>query len=137
MKTHISAMKSAGIAGLAIIGAIAMIIPLLTTDIVINRGYLAGKDFEKAFDSRLTGNCDKFMEYIATDNETWKERCLSEKSLASIPFFNFDIKRITVAGDRAFIQSEMTRGSLTNTYMVTYEMILRDGRWMINQPASK
>jgi hypothetical protein len=129
-----SSNKLCGI-GLFILAVILFAVPFLMTDMVINRGYLAGKDFKKAFNARITGNCDRFMEHVAVDKDAWREKCDNEKTLHTDPFYDFNIRKITVNGDRAFIQCEMTR--VGQKYPVTYEMILKGGRWMINQESAR
>jgi len=107
-----------------------------TTDIYINRAHLAKKNFSQAFEARMTGNCETFYEFITKDVEGWKTKCSAEKSLTADPFYGFKVLNATVRGDRAFIQAELIRGAYKDTYPVTYEMKLMDGRWYINQNAN-
>jgi len=109
---------------------------LSTTDIYINRGLLAKKDFSRAFEARITGNCDKFSDYLLKDFDNWSNKCLREKKLQTDPFYSFKVLGVTVSGDKAFIQAELVRGIQKMTYPVTYEMKLDDGKWKINQNAN-
>jgi len=108
----------------------------MTTDIYVNRAYLAKKDFCSAFKARLTGNCDMFNKYILKDTEGWKSKCAAEKSLTTEPFYGFRILNVTANGEDAFVQVELKRGVRKETYPVTYEMRLVDGVWKINQSAN-
>ncbi len=128
-------MLSAITVPLALIAVISLL--YFTTDIYINRPYLARKYFAHAFEARITGNCDTFYEFILKDIEGWRAKCSSEKNLTVEPFYGFRILNSTVRGDRAFIQVELTRGAYKDTYPVTYEMKLMNGKWLINQNSNQ
>jgi len=127
--------RSYFIGGAVLALSIAILIGTLffTKDIFINRTYLAGKAFENAFTARITGNCEGFMRYVLTDRDNWANKCDNEKTLHTDPFYDFDIRKITVEGDQAFIQVELTRGALKDKYPVTYQMKLKNGNWLIDQ----
>jgi hypothetical protein len=120
------------VSALVLVGVTAFI----TTDIYINRTFLAKRDFSRAFAARITGNCDTFCDYILRDLDKWRGKCAAEKILSTDPFYGFKVLKTTVRGESAFVQVELTRGIYKETYPVTYELKLTDGRWMINQNAS-
>lgn len=137
--TALSARKKKSILTATIISAALIAVAALlfvSTDIYVNRAYLAKKHFSQAFEARMTGNCETFYEFIAKDVEGWKGKCSAEKSLTTDPFYGFKVLNATIRGDRAFIQAELVRGAYKDTYPVTYEMKLTDGRWYINQNAN-
>lgn|GEM_PF-1171476 len=109
----------------------------LTTDIYINRAYLAKKHLSRAFEARITGNCDEFYEYILKDIEGWRAKCVSEKNLTVDPFYGYKTLKATVRGDKAYVQMELVRGAYKDTYPVTYEMKLMNGKWLINQNSNQ
>jgi hypothetical protein len=108
----------------------------LTTDIYINRGHLAKKQFSEAFMARITGNCESFDEFVIRDLSGWRNKCLIEKHLETDPLYGFTVLNVTVRGDKAFLQTELVRGANEDTYPVTYELLLVDGKWFINQDAN-
>ena len=96
--------------------------------------FLIKHNFEKAFFYRTVGNCNAFIEYIATDRENWLNRCLKEKNREdTIPIKDFDVLRISHNGQdrKAFLQVQLTRGE--NSYTVNYEMVKEGLTWKINQ----
>lgn len=116
---------------------ILIFVSLLFVDIGINSKFFIKKDFNQAFQYRLTGDCDSFLDYIYRDVR-WEERCQKEKSHDNEPIKEFKIKQIShkFLSDRAFLQVELTRnvGSKENyTYSANYEMKKDGFRWKIDQ----
>jgi hypothetical protein len=137
-ETSRPARKTTFIAALLFVSLFLIIgmVLFLTTDIYINRPYLAARHFSKAFNARITGNCEVFYEFILKDVEGWKNKCVAEKKLMTDPFYEFKVLRVTTRGDQAFIQAELVRGANRDVYPVSYEMKLVNGRWLINQFAN-
>jgi len=90
------------------------------------------RTFEKAFFYRVVGNCDAFIEYMATDKDEWLNRCLKEKKREeAIPIKNFEVLRVNYMGreKKAFLQVQLTREE--HTYTVNYEMVKQGLKWKI------
>jgi len=118
-------------AGLIVLAIILFSIPFFTADIFINRGYFAGRNLERAFNARMTGNCEAFLKYVAVDRDNWQIKCENEKTLKTDPLYDFEVRKMTMSKEKIFIQAEITR--VSQKYPATYEMALKGGTWMINQ----
>ncbi|GEM_PF-1458602 len=112
---------------LLILGTLAFYF-LRVSDIGITTEWFVKRDFTKAFQARMAGNCDKFGEYIVSRyRERWVERCLDEKRSRNdlIPIGYFEIKEISMNGDKAFLQVALTRRTPkgeNSSYDANYEM---------------
>lgn len=90
------------------------------------------RTFEKAFFYRAVGNCDAFIEYMATDKDKWLDRCLKEKKREeTIPIKDFEVLRVNYIGreKKAFLQVQLTREE--RAYTVNYEMVKQGLKWKI------
>ena len=125
---------------------------MFVSDVGLNSRYFVKRDFNNAFFARVTGNCDEFREYfIQSYAEEWVNRCLEEKRRKdAVPIDQYEIKNISFANNKAFLQVELTRTNSsrgTYTYTVNYEMerrmkwqylkIFHGTRYLINQGIAK
>jgi hypothetical protein len=94
---------------LGLLASVTILYFLFIFDIGINTSYFIKRDFTTAFLARKTGNCDLFIEYIYTDKEKWRERCIKEKDGDASPIKEFFIKEITTKGNLAFLQVHLKR----------------------------
>jgi hypothetical protein len=108
-------------------------------DIGFNSKYFIKKDFSQAFLLRQTGNCEEFVKYLNKDWANWVSRCYEEKEVKNdkVPIKDFAVKKITINGDRSFLQVEIHRDNIIKSseleYIVNYEMLRIKGRWFIDQ----
>ena len=83
------------------------------------------RSFEKAFFYRAVGNCDAFVQYVAKDQDKWRDRCVEEKKRegTAIPIKDFKVLRVDyIRQDRkAFLQVQLTRDE--KSYVVNYEVV--------------
>ncbi|OJI07303.1 hypothetical protein BK005_01910 [bacterium CG10_37_50] len=93
----------------------------------------AVRAFEKATTHRIVGNCDAFVQYVASDTDVWRQRCVSEKErhLRVLPIKEFEVLRSQYErqSGKAFLQVELTREK--ESYVVNYEMIKMGSGWKI------
>ena len=105
-------------------------------DIGINSKFFIKRDFKKAFEYRVTGDCDSFVRYLNKDATKWKERCEQEKN-GYRPIRNFKIQNVShkLGSGRAFLQVELTRNVSGKDYSrsVDYEMRKIGFIWKIDQ----
>ncbi len=130
--------KSQILFGTGVILLTVFFVGLFFVDIGINSKFFIKRDFNKAFQYRLTGDCDSFLVYVNRDIEKWKERCEEEKSEDKEPIRRFKIQQIShkFFSGRAFLQIEVTRNILGKedfTYSVNYEMVKSGLDWKIDQ----
>lgn len=130
-------MKKYFIYGFAMVLAGVLFIGFFILDIGINSKYFIEKDFNNAFQYRVTGDCDAFASYINVDEKGWKERCESEKTQDVASIREFKIQNIShkFLSNRAFLQVELTRKTADkdNAYSASYEMMKVGFGWRINQ----
>ncbi len=118
----------------------SVFIMLFLFDVGINSKFFIGRDFNSAFQYRISGDCAAFSTYFNRDNDAWKNTCEKEKNHDSIePIRNFKIQNIShkFGSDRAFLQIELTRfNDVDNkdySYSVNYEMSKIGFIWKIDQ----
>lgn len=104
----------------------------------INSKFFIKRDFNRAFQYRLAGDCDSFSNYINRDTQKWKERCENEKLISGYPIRSFIIKQIAhnFLSDRAFLQVNIIRDNNTKegySNFVNYEMKRYGLKWKIDQ----
>ena len=120
---------------LFIVTVVSLFVGYFLIDIGINGKYFVKKDFNQAFQYRVTGDCTSFTDYVYQDNEKWNERCEKEKSRENEPIGNFKIIAVThkLGSDKAFLQAELTRNLKTKEYVypASYEMIKDGLKWKI------
>lgn len=90
------------------------------------------RTFEKAFFYRAVGNCHAFVEYMATDQDKWLERCIKEKERNNaIPIKDFEVLRVNYLRQEkeAFLQVQLTREE--KPYTVNYGMVKTGISWKI------
>ena len=110
---------------------------LFLMDIGINSKFFIKRDFNQAFQYRITGDCASFTDYLCRDIEKWNSTCEKEKTHSAEPIRNFTIQNIShkFGSDRAFLQVELTRNykGKEDMYSVNYEMKKVGLKWKINQ----
>jgi len=111
---------------------------LFFIDIGINSKFFIERHFNQAFQYRITGDCDSFVDYVYRDIRKWKERCKEEKTHGKEPIRNFGIQQVShkFLNDRAFLQVELIRNVEAKedyTYSVSYEMKKSGLKWKIDQ----
>jgi len=104
-------------------------------DIGFNSKYFVKRDFNAAFHARTSGNCDEFIVYVVQEyDDEWFGRCLKEKKRDdTVPIDRYEIKSISQHNNKAFLQVELTRTSVsegTFTYTVNYEMERVEGKYL-------
>jgi hypothetical protein len=116
---------------------VAVIILLFFWDIGVNSKFFVTKDFNKAFQYRLVGDCTSFSDYIIQDSEDWRERCEKERTNEKEGIRRYRIQQVSVKffSDSAFLQVELVRNidRKEYAYSANYQM-KKDGlRWKIDQ----
>jgi len=108
-------------------------------DLGVNSKYFIKKDFNSAFNYRVTGDCVAFAKFINNDIDKWKSACEEEKSRQSEPIRYYKIQAISysLGSDRAFLQVELKRnnnaGTSDVTYSAQYELKKTGFVWKIDQ----
>lgn len=106
--------------GLLIVVAILIFAGFFFIDIGINSKFFIKRDFNQAFQYRITGDCVSFSNYVyqpegalwSENMNKWNERCEYEKSLM-VKIRKFQIIAIThkFGSDTSFLQVELTRNN--------------------------
>lgn len=117
---------------IATVVATLSLICLFSLDIGINSEFYIKRDFDQAFQYRMTGDCIIFGNYIYQAEGTWTENkdkwieaCENEKNSISIRKFKVTAITHQLWSDTAFLQAEVTRNSANKdgyTYAVSYKM---------------
>ena len=134
---NISRQKKSFIYGLSI-PVLIIVVGSFFIDFGLNSKYFIKRDFSRAMDYRLVGDCESFKSYTA-DAEDWFERCEKEKQDGlKNPLKDFEIKKVShkLFSDKAFLQVELNRpkaGQPDYLYIANYDMT-KDGLiWKISQ----
>lgn len=110
---------------------------VFVVDLGINSKYFIRKDFNNAFNYRVTGDCEAFVRFVNRDTENWRKDCESEKGNQIEKIRNFKIQAISYnfGSDRAFLQVELSRrsGASDSAYSVNYELKKVGLSWKIDQ----
>jgi hypothetical protein len=123
-----------------IIAGIFLLTGLFFIDIGINSKFFIKKHFNQALKYRVTGNCTSFGKYIYQPKNTWTinkskwvEKCNDEKSGKEQAINKFQILAIThkFGSNEAFLQVELARNYVNNSYAVVYEMKKSGLTWKI------
>ncbi|MBU4274654.1 hypothetical protein KKE19_02470 [Patescibacteria group bacterium] len=129
---------------LIMILAVALIFVLVGCFIIdfgINSKFFIKKSFNRAFEYRITGDCDSFISYLSHDIDKWKERCEKEKISDEPSIRNFKIQSVShkFGSDRSFLQVELMRNinGKDYSYSASYEMKRVGFIWKIDQEMKK
>lgn len=92
-------------------------------DIGINSTHFVQRDFSKALQLRMAGDCHGFVGYVNQDQDAWYDRCIKEKD-GNGSIRNYIINSLSVNGDTAYVQSVVTRNYQVRDYdqAINYEL---------------
>lgn len=92
-------------------------------NIGINSAHFVQRDFSKALQLRMAGDCHGFVGYVNQDQDAWYDRCVKEKN-GNGSIRKYAINSLSIDSDTAYVQSVVTRNYQTRDYdqAINYEL---------------
>ncbi len=129
----------------AITAAVSILatIAYLTIDMGWNGEVFAKRNFQRAMDARMMGDCDTFLSFVSANAYSYfQPNCKEEKDNANT-IISYTINKTSIANNTVFLSATLTRQvSLeirakykvdANAYTANYEMRKINGRWLIDK----